>query len=479
VQSSYEERWFDQTLDHFRFTFPRTKFRQRYLFNDQHWGGRGALANGCPGPILFYTGNEGPIEGFWNATGFMTQLLAPKWGALLVHAEERYYGESLPFGNRSFARQNVVYLTTEQVLADYVALITHLKSTLPHAKRCPVVAFGGSYGAKLTAYLRIKYPHVVIGGLASSCSIGYSAPAAWESHGVDEFTWIDIVNAVYDVHPECLDAIGEAVRLITHLSTTAVGRKQLEGAFHLCKPLTDENVAALSDWFTDAIETIPQLNYPYPVEPFKYGWPVNHTCSRLTSPAARTSPGALLAAMSAIASDYYGWDGATCMDGRGQGGIPGGGPVNNMLLDPIDTAWGYQSCTETLHQFSARGVRNFTFEMAPVAAVCSDVFGAEVDTVWPDVQYGGYSIMDGLSTASNIIFSQGLLDPWHGGGFLKQWDRSMPVLLMKNAAHHLDLRAPHPEDPPDVTATRMLEESIIRGWIDSYVEADVAKTNAK
>ena len=41
-----------------------------------------------------------------------------------------------------------------------------------------------------------------------------------------------------------------------------------------------------------------------------------------------------------------------------------------------------------------------------MAAVCSDVFGAEVDTVWPDVQYGGYSIMDGLSTASNIIFSQ-------------------------------------------------------------------------
>jgi hypothetical protein len=49
----------------------------------------------------------------------------------------------------------------------------------------------------------------------------------------------------------------------------------------------------------------------------------------------------------------------------------------------------------------------------------------------------GFDIEGGLTGASNIIFSQGLLDPWHGGGFLRQWDQSMPVLLMKNGAHHL------------------------------------------
>ena len=38
------------------------------------------------------------ITAFWAATGFMSEVLAPKWGALLVHAEERYYGTSLPFG---------------------------------------------------------------------------------------------------------------------------------------------------------------------------------------------------------------------------------------------------------------------------------------------------------------------------------------------------------------------------------------------
>ena len=51
----------------------------------------------------------------------------------------------------------------------------------------------------------------------------------------------------------------------------------------------------------------------------------------------------------------------------------------------------------------------------------------------------------------------------------------MPVLLMKNAAHHLDLRGPHPDDPPDVSATRTQEEQVIRGWIDAYVEEDAAQ----
>ena len=59
-----------------------------------------------------------------------------------------------------------------------------------------------------------------------------------------------------------------------------------------------------------------------------------------------------------------------------------------------------------------------------------------------------------------------------------QWDETMPVLLMKNAAHHLDLRGPHPEDPPDVTATRAKEESIIRGWIDAFVVQSLPPTSS-
>ena len=61
---SYEEKYFTQTLDHFRFRgTPRATFQHRYLVNDDHWGekisteGQDPSGNsGCKGPILFYTG---------------------------------------------------------------------------------------------------------------------------------------------------------------------------------------------------------------------------------------------------------------------------------------------------------------------------------------------------------------------------------------------------------------------------------------
>ena len=51
----YEEHYYTQTVDHFNFgTQPQT-FQQRYLLSRDAWQ--------TGGPILFYPGNEGSIEG--------------------------------------------------------------------------------------------------------------------------------------------------------------------------------------------------------------------------------------------------------------------------------------------------------------------------------------------------------------------------------------------------------------------------------
>jgi hypothetical protein len=89
----------------------------RYLIDTTYW-------NQSQGPILFYTGNEGGIWGFYNNTGFVTQTLAKRYGAIVVFAEHRYYGTSMPYYPDTFnvTQGNLRFLTIEQVMMDFVDL---------------------------------------------------------------------------------------------------------------------------------------------------------------------------------------------------------------------------------------------------------------------------------------------------------------------------------------------------------------------
>lgn len=85
----------------------------------------------------------------------------------------RYYGDSIPYGNTSDPT-HLGYLTSSQALADFAYLIADLQKSLKHnnqGARSPVIAFGGSYGGMLAAWMRLKYPGSVQGALASSAPI--------------------------------------------------------------------------------------------------------------------------------------------------------------------------------------------------------------------------------------------------------------------------------------------------------------------
>ena len=72
--------------------------------------------------------------------------IAPEYNAMLVFAEHRYYGNSLPFGEDSYKDlEHLGYLSSEQALADFDVLIKALKIKYGNV---PVVAFGGSYGGQ-------------------------------------------------------------------------------------------------------------------------------------------------------------------------------------------------------------------------------------------------------------------------------------------------------------------------------------------
>ena len=151
-------------------------------------------------PIFFYTGNESPIDEYVNNTGLMFELASkPHFSALVVFAEHRYQGQSLPssfacYGhgdgngngngnddgndsNRGSACGCFTHLTTAQALEDFAALISHLNP----GHRRPVIAFGGSYGGMLSSYMRMKYPGSVLGAIASSAPV-FGLPLTMEGN---------------------------------------------------------------------------------------------------------------------------------------------------------------------------------------------------------------------------------------------------------------------------------------------------------
>lgn len=75
--------------------------------------------------------------------------------------------------------------------------------------------------------------------------------------------------------------------------------------------------------------------------------------------------------------------------------------------------------------------------------------------------YGGKNI----TTSSNIIFSNGLLDPWSTGGVTKTLSDSIVAIIIPEGAHHIDLRASNPNDPASVVKAREIERQFIQKWI--------------
>jgi lysosomal Pro-X carboxypeptidase len=65
---------------------------------------------------------------------------------------------------------------------------------------------------------------------------------------------------------------------------------------------------------------------------------------------------------------------------------------------------------------------------------------------WAMTVYGGARNVQ--RTGTNIIFSNGYLDPWSGGGVMELPAHHKSVLLIhiQQGAHHYDLRAEHPLD---------------------------------
>ena len=82
--------------------------------------------------------------------------------------------------------------------------------------------------------------------------------------------------------------------------------------------------------------------------------------------------------------------------------------------------------------------------------------------------FGGRNPEKDFQFASNLIFANGDLDPWHAGGVTTNITQNTIALFIKDSAHHLDLRLPNAEDPSTVTQARAVEMAYVKRWVEDF-----------
>lgn len=437
----YETKWIDQNVDHFSFVKNKT-FKHRYLINKAYW------KRGCP--IFFYCGNEADIEYFARTMGQVWEM-ARDFNAMIVFAEQRYQGKSMPFGEKSLSEpQYTGYLTSSQVLADFSNLIDFIKMNTSGAKTSPAIAFGGSLGGEYAAWMRMKYPNIIAGSIASSAPL-FQFSTNCESQ-------YSLVTKAFEVDGRrvCVEVIRKSWSALHRLAADEAGLEFISEAFSLCETLQKYNdIYQLRDKLALSYLFLAMENYPHSTTS-KPPWPIKAVCKNIKSSSLDDKK--LVADLAKALFVYFNHSKSLqCLH------LPKNG---KEFLG----AWNYQSCTEMAYPLCSDGVHDMfyksSWDIKEMSMICQKTWQVKPDLNRIKVNYGDRDI----SEYSNIVFSNGDMDPWSGGSVLFNISDSMVAINIKDGAHHYDLLHSHPEDLPSVLEARRKEKFYVKRWIRKWQE---------
>eukprot|EP00978_Attheya_sp_CCMP212_P030285 scaffold110730_cov59-Attheya_sp.AAC.8 len=488
-----DEYVFEAVVDHYSFRpTPKPTFPLRYFVNGQHWNGTG--------PCFFYAGNEANIFQFINNSGFIFES-SVEFGALVVFAEHRYYGESNVVG--ALDNQNdLSFLTVEQAMADFNTLTVHIRTKWSMSPDTAFIVFGGSYGGNLAMWLRLKNPNLWAGAIASSAT-----PLKHVLRETNGFALIE-TQAYGNVSLACPKLVRSGWTELYEQSSTPKGRIHVAQALGLCDPLPDVDVAEdVHGWVSGALETMVQYGYPYPTQFYNPvpAYPFQVACYRMLQ--ASTGLGALRAAINVYynytgqAGPCFDFDSSVVTEARMHWNRKGDlhrihlqdlRKRNRQELNGIDykearlltttpkqsdedeeNAWEYQTCTEVYQPMPTDGTTDFEIPYAPNQTAyfehCWNKYDVQPRPNWEEMHFMGSNIGAG----SNIFLTSGQLDPWRAAGIQetpKGSPDSIVVRIIENGAHHLDLRGGNPLDPPSVASIRIEEKACMHQWIKEWKE---------
>jgi len=260
---------------------------------------------------------------------------------------------------------------------------------------------------------------------------------------------------------ECDSRIRAATQIIQNQLQTPAGQAAIEKLFQVCKPMKGANdiatfMSTLMGNFMGVVQYNDEGGNPITIDTLCAGMNTGNASQALANYVAISNLFLKLQQMPCLDASY-----ADSMIS-----------VNNLTADPEGVGirqWTYQTCV-AFGYFQTTDSPSQPFgNLVPLSLytdMCRDGFGFNFgpDIDGTNIIYGG----NNPKGATNILFVNGNVDPWHSLSVTHNLTPSVRAILIDGTAHCANMMPPSPKDPPALVDARIKISKQIGEWLVDY-----------
>lgn len=436
-----------QPLDHFDVESRQEDvIQQKILINNHYW-------KKPDGPVFLYISGEGKLEDNKAQAGHHVEM-AKRYGALVIAAEHRFYGESI--NDNGLQLESLRHLSSQQALADLVEVHRYISEMFELTSINTWICFGGSYAGALSAWFRLKYPHIVFGAIASSAPV----QAITDFKGYNDVVAGSLSDPTVGGSGECLQQVSQAFIQIDGLLKSKQF-KMLQKDFKSCGPISDslDSMTFVSN-LAGNIMGVVQYNNEVP------GMDVGKLCDIMTTTSDPYKN------MATLNDKFLEVINKTCVNNSYADSVKSyeNTTVDRKAQGPGIRSWGWQTCTQFGYYQTCDKNTSCPFSRLmdlyqANLKVCEDIYKIPVYQVFDNVAFTNDYYGGNKPKGTRIVFVNGSIDPWHALSVLKDQSDSETAIYIKGTAHCADMGTSKSNDTQPLKDARQMISQQIGTWL--------------
>ena len=340
--------------------------------------------------------------------------------------------------------ESLRFLSHEQALADFAFFIESMQAKIKREFNISTswIMVGGSYAGGLAAWFRFKYPHLVVGALASS---GVLTPVAdfWQFEK-------QIIDDLLQSGEYCLNIV-KHFQNVAEAKLFSPDKNERINFIKTFGGLGNETNEEFMYFYADVHCLMPQ--YSHREDFCKALKKINESQLSIQN---QIEEYAKLAVKNGVSLQKYTYR------------FRGNTIINNSTSS---RQWGYQFCTtygwfQTNYRPSSLRWKGMTLDYWH--KYCREFIGSAVS---PKIEHTSimYGAEDIVKYGSNIIFTQGKDDPWRWVGINENTAENPKVDVLvvncNDCGHCIELYTPTNSDQKEVNQTREIIKKRFKTWL--------------